>query len=639
MPDLKWYLARALAMSPREVVYRLRQKARHRVWRAALRAGSTQVNAPQPDFAGWSPESLGIDVSGAKGEVGELLQDVEAIHEGRWWFFGLDLLEEEIDWHRDPASGTVAPRRFAFDIDHRDELLVGNIKNTWEKSRHHHLTQLAAAYRITGDEKHAELAAAQLLDWIEQNPVLAGVNWTHPLEHGIRLIGWVWIERLLRGSRAHTTLFSESSPFWESFYQHQWFIRNTLSCCSSANNHLIGELAGLFVAAAALPLYPESWGWAEFAWKALEREMVKQTTPSGINRELAFPYQIFVLEFLVLAALEFRRSGRVLPPLWQERLGAMVRAAAQLTDVGDNLPRYGDGDEGRAILLHGSSTRRDGWLFRAVAALTGEAVPEAEDGRLPVALFGLSDESPEVWTPAGGGVGFEQAGLYQLSLRRNTPEEVMVLADAGPLGYLSIAAHGHADALSFTLSRGGVPIIVDPGTFAYHTDPEWRGYFRGSSAHSTVVVDGADQSEQAGAFLWTRKAKCMVKRWEASGEQQVLEASHDGYRRFGVIHTRQFELDDSGVRIRDTLSGSGEHSARLLIQLAPDCKVTERGAGVFELSCDGQRVRLTFPPDLESSREQGWYSPLFGVKQPSSLLRADWRGALPVTFETAIVLT
>ena len=35
--------------------------------------------------------------------------------------------------------------------------------------------------------------------------------------------------------------------------------------------------------------------------------------------------------------------------------------------------------------------------------------------------------------------------------------------DHGPVGYLSIAAHGHADTLAVWLSVGSQPIFVDAG--------------------------------------------------------------------------------------------------------------------------------------------------------------------------------
>ena len=42
---------------------------------------------------------------------------------------------------------------------------------------------------------------------------------------------------------------------------------------------------------------------------------------------------------------------------------------------------------------------------------------------------------------------FPARGLLHSRRRFETPEEVRIVADAGALGYLSIAAHGHADAL------------------------------------------------------------------------------------------------------------------------------------------------------------------------------------------------
>ena len=75
------------------------------------------------------------------------------------------------------------------------------------------------------------------------------------------------------------------------------------------------------------------------------------------------------------------------------------------------------------------------------------------------------------------------------------------IVDAGPVGYRSIVSHGHADALAFTLSIGGLEFLIDPGTYAYHTQGPWRQYFRGTAAHSTLRVDGKDQSQFGGNFI------------------------------------------------------------------------------------------------------------------------------------------
>ena len=137
---------------------------------------------------------------------------------------------------------------------------------------------------------------------------------------------------------------------------------------------------------------------------------------------------------------------------------------------------------------------------------------------------------------------FTQGGYYILGDGFETPDEIRIVADAGPLGYLSIAAHGHADALSFTLSVGGNEILIDPGTFAYHTQNRWREYFRGTSAHNTVRVDGADQSVSGGNFLWTQHAQTSVLAFEASRGDGASVLAHDGYRRLSDPVGTQREL-------------------------------------------------------------------------------------------------
>ena len=78
--------------------------------------------------------------------------------------------------------------------------------------------------------------------------------------------------------------------------------------------------------------------------------------------------------------------------------------------------------------------------------------------------------------------------------------QVKIVFDTGPLGYLSIAAHGHADALSLLASYGGWPVFVDPGTYSYKPKDVWRDWFRGTLAHNTVTIDSLNQSQIRGPY-------------------------------------------------------------------------------------------------------------------------------------------
>src|SRR5262249_56564995 len=101
---------------------------------------------------------------------------------------------------------------------------------------------------------------------------------------------------------------------------------------------------------------------------------------------------------------------------------------------------------------------------------------------------------------------FPEGGAYVLGCEFDTAREIRLVADAGALGYRSIAAHGHADALAFTLSAGGREFLVDPGTYAYHTQGAWRQYFRRTSARHTGRIDGEEQAVQGGNFSRLTKA-------------------------------------------------------------------------------------------------------------------------------------
>ena len=58
--------------------------------------------------------------------------------------------------------------------------------------------------------------------------------------------------------------------------------------------------------------------------------------------------------------------------------------------------------------------------------------------------------------------------------------------------------HGHYDALSVEAWADARPLVVDPGRYTYaEGDPNWRHWFRGTAAHNTVTVDGADQTPYA----------------------------------------------------------------------------------------------------------------------------------------------
>src|SRR5690606_14100674 len=226
---------------------------------------------------------------------------------------------------------------------------------------------------------------------------------------------------------------------------------------------------------------------------------------------------------------------------------------------------------------------------------------------------------------------FPHGGYYVLGRSFGAPDEVRAVFDAGPLGFLSIAAHGHADCLSLTLSVAGREQLVDPGTYVYHAEREWRDYFRGTAAHNTVRVDGVDQSRIGGQFLWLDKAEAQVEHFESTPDHDEVAASHDGYERLPdpVRHERRVRFDKraNAFEVVDRLLCRGEHDVERCWHFSEQCRVALDGRSAF--SDDGEvRLRIdvdeadAVPVMLHGSTEPigGWVSRGFRQKTPSTTL-------------------
>jgi heparinase II/III-like protein len=226
--------------------------------------------------------------------------------------------------------------------------------------------------------------------------------------------------------------------------------------------------------------------------------------------------------------------------------------------------------------------------------------------------------------PAASCRAFPHGGYYIL---RHAPEPVVIF-DCGPLGYLSLAAHGHADCLSLCLSVKGEWLLVDPGTYVYHEEQEWRRWFRGTAAHNTLTIEGLDQSEQTGHTMWGRRANGSLRAFFCDEHLAWVEGDHDGYRHLKPprTHHRAVALGQPGyLLVIDRVIG-GPCDVSINWQFAPSLRVTraDRQLLVIERSCDPDvthryQAQLLFDADVtihygEDEPLGGWVSPTFNKR-------------------------
>jgi hypothetical protein len=479
-----------------------------------------------------------------------------------------------IDWARDYKNGVSAPRIFYADVDYRDESQVGDSKYTWELNRHQFLVPWALEYQRTGEPVHAEAVTSVILHWIAENPRYLGMNWLSSLELGLRILAWGMALELCAAAepvrRARPDIVA-------SVAAQAAFIRHTLSLYSSANNHLMGELVGLLAAGAFFPEAPDGREYARFAHARLCREAQRQNHADGVNREQAIYYHHYTLEYILTAMALFGRLGWDTPAEMRALARRMLDFVDAMTDDHGRPFEIGDSDDGTVTGLNlgtgigvYESLLWSGWLVygdeRLGAHAARIAASRARENEVPT-----PDRRSVYWH---GEARVPVPATPRAVARRVFPEGGYFFSEdagytfmfkAGPFGYPSIAAHSHCDQLSIGLRHGDATVLTDAGTYVYHTEDRWRRHFRGTSAHNTVSVDGRDQAEYAGPFLWATHADARLEVL-ADGPGFEVRGSHDGYLRLPdpVQHERTVSYrPERGYQVQDRLRGTGLHTYEL----------------------------------------------------------------------------
>ncbi len=644
MERVIWQINRLRCMPPAEI--------RHRVLRAlAMRAERWRLldsgSVPPPELAHASRPWVHAP---AKVDAARYLAAAERVAAGRFDVFALRdaALGSPPRWNGDPKTGVEAPLSFGKLLDYRNPRRVGDIKYLWELNRHLHIVTLAQAYALSGDARYFGVIRRHLQSWFDDCPCGMGPNWSSALELGIRLINWSVAWQLLGGASSPLFQDDEGARFrrqWlDAVFQHAHFVQGHFSLYSSANNHLIGEAAGLFVAALTWPHWPRARAWLAQAKAILEREILLQNALDGVNREQAVSYQQFELDLLLLPLLAGRANGQKFSAAFESRIEAMIEYLASIMDASGNVPMFGDSDDGLVVRL----AQDDGYCkYRSLLA-TGAVLFRRGDFKAKAGtlddktrwLFGEgADAAFELLDTAQAQLpvrrAFTHGGYYILGCDFETVNEIRLVVDAGPLGYQTIAAHGHADALAFTLSVGGREFLIDPGTYAYHTQDPWRRYFRGTAAHNTLRVDGMDQSQSGGNFMWLRKADARCTLWRPSDERDVFEGWHNGYTQLPdpVVHRRRISLEKRTRRvlIEDILQMSGAHDLELFFHCSEQCHVNPVPGG-YRIGQAENTLFLQLPEAKGAASGVhygstapilGWVSRRFDEKQPAPTIA--WR--------------
>jgi len=519
---------------------------------------------PAPRISGDFVPGLKLPALGAFApEVTDLAPNIRA---HRFPIFGLTIdTGAEIRWRRDYTRSIETSPVYFRRIPFLDARRSGDHKIIWELNRHQHLVVLAQAYLLTGESRNVDEICGQLGSWIAQNPFHRGINWASALEVAFRALSWIWIDQLV-GPNMPAAF---RARWLHMLYLHGCHLANNLSFYYSPNNHLVGEALTLH----ALGLYfsglRRASYWEKVGACVMREQMDRQIRDDGSSFEQSTYYQRYLFDMFALHG-SLASPGRE----YCAKLKQMAEFLQAVAGPSGHLPLLGDDD----------------------------------GGHLP-----LAPSRP----PAGAGNWqsklFPDAGLAVMNCG-----DTHAIVDGGPFGALH-AGHSHSDTLSIVLRSGDDEILIDPGTYTYTGEPEWRDWFRGTRAHNTICIDARDQAVPAGPFRWDSKPQVKILEWRTHDTSDVIEAE---CRYAGFTHRRRVEFRKPGLfLITDHVSGPpGVHEVEQL----------------WHLGSPQARSKLILPADAELT--QSWRSTMFGQKYLAPMLRVRRRSELPLRLEARIEL-
>lgn len=488
---------------------------------------------------------------------------------------------------------------------------------------HKYLVAFISAWQATHQEVYVQAFDRLIRDWIIHNPlpsnnhaiykVLAntGLDWRdideviwRTLEAGNRLgVSWPHAFYHFQSSDAFTP--AARLLMLASIVEHAAYLQEYHK---KGHNWTTMEMNGLALAGLTFPEFRDANEWANYAMQVMEQEINRQVYPDGLQTELSTKTQWVALYRFESLAENFTQAQRPVKASYLQRVEKMYAYLAYSLRPDGHQPLNNDSD-------------REDLRPRLLKAAKKFQRPDWEW----IATNGQSGKEPE-GLPS---IVFPWAGLHVMRSGWDAQAE-WSLFDTGPFG----TGHQHADMLHLSIAAYGKDLLVDGGRYTHKDyfsfDPTlWRGYFRSTFSHNTILIDGKGQN--AGPLRG--ETEIPTDSYSNTPESDyAIGTFSNGYEDVAgeVSHTRAVKyIKGQYWIVVDQVETDRPRTVQTLWHYAPTCSVQVNGKIVQ--STNPNEANLAIIPvgktadswELERVKgqeepfRQGWYSADYGIKVPN----------------------
>jgi heparan-sulfate lyase len=456
----------------------------------------------------------------------------------------------------------------------------------WQLNRMYFWNTMSKVYLQTGDEKYAEEWCKQLVDWVQKNPN----DETHKyawrsIETGIRGYNWM----ALFHSFIKSPHFSPEVlvAFMNSCYDHAEFL---MTKYRSNSNWGLMEAEGMAFIAFTFPEFKNSLTWRTEALRRLNNEIDIQVYADGQQRELSMGYHLGCIRWFMRTYELAKLNGleNAFPPSYLDKIEKMAEVPMKLCLPDGTNVQFGDswagtpGQHKKLFMEWSRLFNRDDFLYMGTEGQQGTA-------------------------PSSTTYALKESGLY--SMRSGWDKEAICLVlKNGPDG----GGHCQPDNNTFDVYAGGRNLMPDAGSYIYSGNPEGRKWFRQSSIHQTLTLDGNNTAYDP-----------KLLRWNPGNELDLLVVENKSYD--NLTHRRAvFFVDKKYFVIVDEAIGTAIGDIDIHFQLAPGgMDLDSKDFQVKSNFEDGWNVMVQTMKQkgLSIEKEEGQVSFIYTQKEPRPAFR------------------
>lgn len=535
----------------------------------------------------------------------ELLQKADHIAQGCIHIlgFGEHCFDKNLTWHEDVFFGqskTFESFKEQFYQDIKIPLVTSqetsnndrnpDIKIPWELSRFNHLFVLSMAYDNAKKHSHNEYAdryakafQRQVSHWLRQNPYLLGVNWLCPMDVGIRAINLIWAIHFFKKEPSINISFFEKLIC--SLFSHMEYLEYNFETSDRPNNHYLADLLGYLYLSTFFSPIKKIYQKREHALKLLIEQLNHQILPDGTSYEGSTAYHNLDTEIFLHALVLGTTHQLEIPFIFKHRLNQMLSFARD-TMINETTPiLIGDNDSGKIVF---------GLKIR----------PHQHDLIKHYQDFGLS---------------IIKKNKINLTFRHPT------YAPYQPSG------HFHNDQLGITLAINEQPIIVDPGSYCYTSQPMWRNKFRDFSYHNTLYCSLPEEGqstnkdlfqlnrpqEQSHSIIFDNESTIELVDWYQAHKDPDIRANRS-------IHINAL---DNQIILYDWWNAEYTPKGTIInwsFMIAPEIDAIYIKQDDTWLFINKNKTIATMKTTIEFEKKEGWFSHSYGIKQPCIMLSAKY---------------